>query len=125
LERRADPAIGFCRKRKFSAYWRAATRIPYPYVPIYQMLMLTALRLSEVADASVPEFDIRNQVWVWVIPAERMKGKNAGKKQARAHAVPLTADLLALLETLPRFNRGRYLFSTTNGSSPVWMGTTT
>jgi integrase len=103
------------------AYWRAATRMPYPYGPIYQMLMLTALRLSEVADASLPEFNFRNQVWV--IPAERMKGKNAGKKQARAHAVPLTADLLALLETLPRFNRGRFLFSSTNGSSPVWMGT--
>jgi len=103
------------------AFWRAATRMPYPYGPIYQMLILTALRLSEVADASLPEFDFRNKLWV--IPAERMKGKNNGKKQARAHAVPLTADLLVLLETLPRFNGGRYLFSTTNGSRPVWMGT--
>ena len=102
------------------AYWRAATRTPYPYGAIYQVLMLTALRLSEVADASLPEFDFRNQLWV--IPAGRMKGKNAGKKQARAHAVPLTADLLTLLEKLPRFNQGRYLFSTTNGVSPVWMG---
>lgn len=103
------------------AYWRTATRMPYPYGPIYQMLMLTALRLSEVADASLPEFDFRNKLWV--IPAERMKGKNAGKKQARAHAVPLTADLLAILEILPRFKGGKYLFSTTDGASPVWMGT--
>jgi integrase len=103
------------------AYWRAATRMPYPYGPIYQGLMLTALRLSEMADASKPEFNYRSKVLV--IPAERMKGKNAGKKQARAHSVPLTDDLLALLERLPRFNGGSYLFSTTNGSSPVWMGT--
>jgi hypothetical protein len=37
--------------------------------------VVTALRLSEVADASLPEFDFRNKLWV--IPAERMKGKNA------------------------------------------------
>jgi integrase len=103
------------------AYWRAASRLPYPYGPIYRLLMLTALRLSEVADASLPEFDFRAKLWV--IPAARMKGKNAGKKQARAHAVPLTADLLAVIERLPRFNAGRHLFSTTNGSSSVWMGT--
>lgn len=108
-------------EQEIFAYWRAASRMPYPYGPIYQMLMLTALRLSEVADASVLELDFPNKLWV--IPAERMKGKNAGKKQARAHAVPLTGGLLALLETLPRFNQGRYLFSTTNGSSSVWMGT--
>jgi integrase len=103
------------------AYWRAACRMPYPYGPAYKVLMLTALRLSEVVDASLPEFDFRNKLWV--IPAERMKGKNAGKKQARAHAVPLTADLLAVLEDLPELKGGKYLFSTTNGASPVWMGT--
>ena len=68
--------------------------------------------------ASLPEFDFRNELWV--IPPDRMKGKNAGKKQTSAHAVPLTADLL---ETLPRFNRGRFLVSAANGASPVWMVT--
>ncbi|MGC1562776.1 MAG: integrase arm-type DNA-binding domain-containing protein, partial [Bradyrhizobium sp.] len=67
------------------AYWRAATRMRYPYGPIYQVLMLTALRLSEVSDASLTEFNLRAKLWV--IPAGRMKGKNTGKKQARAHAV--------------------------------------
>lgn len=74
------------------AYWRAATRLPYPHGPTYRGLMLTALRVNELADASQPEFDYRDRLWV--IPANRMKGKNAGKKQARAHAVPLTDDLI-------------------------------
>jgi integrase len=103
------------------AYWRAASQLPYPYGAIYKVLMLTALRLSEVVDASLPEFDFRNKLWV--IPAERMKGKDAGKKQARAHAVPLTADMLAVLDALPRFKGGKFLFSTNNGTSSVWMGT--
>jgi integrase len=103
------------------AYWRAALRMPYPYGPFYRGLMLTALRLNELADASKPEFDFRSRVWV--IPAERMKGRNAGKKQARSHAVPLTGSMLKLLDELPRFNRGSYLFSATGGSSPIWVGT--
>jgi len=102
------------------AYWRAAMRLPYPYGPVYRGLILTALRVNELADASRPEFNYRDRVWV--IPAERMKGKNAGKKQARAHAVPLTGDFLALLERLPRFNGGPYLFSTTDGETPTWIG---
>jgi integrase len=52
-----------------------------------------------------------------------MKGKDSGRKQARPHAVPLTPDILALLESLPRFNRGRFLFSTTSGQSSAWIGT--
>jgi integrase len=82
--------------------------------------MLTALRLNELVGASRPEFNHRDRVWV--VPAERMKGKNAGKKQARAHAVPITDDLLALLGLLPRLNGGPYLFSTTNGKSPTSLG---
>jgi integrase len=103
------------------ALWRAATRMPYPVGPAYQMLCLTALRLNEALDASWNEFDMRQKIWV--IPAQRMKGKDSGKKQARDHAVPLTSELLALLETLPRFKHGKYLFSTTAGRSPTWFGT--
>jgi integrase len=103
------------------ALWRAASRMAYPVGPAYQLLCLTALRLNEAVDASWTEFDMREKVWV--IPALRMKGKDGGKKQARAHAVPLTADILALLETLPKFKGGKFLFSTTAGRSPTWIGT--
>jgi integrase len=100
------------------ALWRAATRTPYPHGPVYQLLILTALRLNEAADASWPEFDLTNRLWT--IPASRMKGKNG---KARAHVVPLTSEIIGILETLPRFKRerGQYLFSTTFGASPAWM----
>jgi hypothetical protein len=103
------------------AYWRAANRMPYPHGAIYKMLILTALRLNEATDASHPEFNYRDRIWV--IPSNRMEGRNAGKKQARPHAVPLTNDIMAVLDTLPRFNGGPFLFSTSNGESPVWMST--
>lgn len=98
------------------ALWRASGRIPYPHGPVYRLLLLTALRLNEAADASRIEIDRREGIWL--IPSERMKGAD---EDARAHAVPLTTEILAILEGVPRFNRGTYLFSTTFGEKPVWM----
>jgi integrase len=98
------------------AFWEATGRLPYPYGPIYRLLLLSGLRLNEVADAMWSEFDLPKGIWT--IPASRMKGKNG---KARPHSVPLTADILAILGSLPRFNGGEYLFSTTNGASPVWV----
>src|SRR5262245_50638506 len=99
------------------ALWRCAKRMPYPYGPVYRLLMLTALRLNEVADAS--ELELNRREKIWVIPAERMKGKNS---KARAHAVPLTDDILAIFDSLPRFKSGKFLFSTTFGKTPAWIG---
>lgn len=99
------------------ALWRAAARLPYPVGPVYRMLILTGLRLNEVADAKWSEFDFRNGMWV--IPASRMKGRDS---HAREFVVPLTADLLALLETLPRFKGGDFVFSNRDGRLPVWLG---
>jgi integrase len=98
------------------AFWRATGRMAYPHGPLYQLLLLTALRVNEAADASRPEFDHGKQLWT--IPANRMKGKNG---KVRAHVVPLTPATRALLETLPRFNTGDFLFSTTFGERPVWI----
>jgi len=98
------------------ALWRAASRMPYPHGPVYRLLMLSGLRLNEAADASWPEIDERNGVWV--IPSQRMKGRNG---KARPHAVPLTADIKGILDQLPRFKRGDFLFSCSFGQKPAWM----
>jgi integrase len=98
------------------ALQRAIKRFPYPYGPAYQLLLLSGLRLNEVADATWPEIDAASKLWT--IPASRMKGKNG---RARPHVVPLTAEMMALLEILPRFEQGDHLFSTTLGAKPVWI----
>ncbi len=101
------------------ALWRAADRVGYPHGPVYKLLILSALRLNEAADASWQEIDLQKREWI--IPAARMKGRNS---RARAHVVPLTDDLVDLFEELPRFGgkgSGPYCFTTTNGQKPVWM----
>ncbi|WP_299376354.1 site-specific integrase [uncultured Tateyamaria sp.] len=56
-----------------------------------QFTILTACRTSEVLEARWPEVDFEARVWT--IPAERMK---AGEE----HRVPLTNEMLAILEPL-------------------------
>ena len=91
---------------EIAAYWRAAEAMGYPFGKLFQLLLLTALRRNEAANARWGEIDMAAKLWV--IPAERMKGGSA-------HAVPLTPEISALLESLPRFAGGDFLFSTTGG----------
>lgn len=98
------------------ALWRATRRLPYPIGPVYQLLILTGLRLNEAAGATWSEFDLRNGMWV--IPAARMKGRDG---HVTEFAVPLTDDILAVLKTLPRLNGGEFLFSYSNGRKPMQM----
>jgi integrase len=119
------------------AFWRAAKRLPYPAGPVYQLLVLTGLRLNEVAEASWREFNptvvraIRQRGdrpidWTgfpvdqlyWEVPAERMKGLN---DSARSHVVPLTHQMLAILEGLPQFAGGEFLFSHNAGRTAAVM----
>jgi integrase len=92
------------------AAWKAADAIGYPYGPIFQLLMLTGARKSEVAEAHWREFDLDKALWM--IPPGRMKSD-------AAHVVPLTDDAMAILKNLPRFSSGEFVFSTTFGKSPV------
>jgi integrase len=92
------------------AFWRAAGRLGCPNGPLFRMLLLTGQRKSEVAEARWHEFDLSNRLWT--VPPERFKSGST-------HVVPLTNDVSTLLEELPRWIGGTFLFSTTAGRKPV------
>jgi integrase len=96
------------------AFWRATARLGYPYGPLYQLLLLTGLRLGEVCGAHWSEFDLERREWT--IPGARMKKTKRG---AQPFMVPLTDAMLAVLRPLPRFNGGDYVFSHTAGRLPL------
>jgi integrase len=98
------------------AFWRATGHMGYPAGPLYRLLILTGLRLNETADAKWSEFDLRGGVWI--VPAARMKGKDG---RVADHVVPITDDIAAVLKSLPRFQSGDFLFSTTFGRTSVWL----
>jgi integrase len=98
------------RDVEIQALWRATEQMGYPYGPLFQLLALTGQRKSEVSDARWSEFDLQRKLWT--IPAERMKAD-------APHTVPLTSEAIKIVETLPRFQNGGHLFSTTFGQKPV------
>jgi integrase len=67
-----------------------------------KLLLLTFVRKTEICEATWDEFDIENAKWL--IPAERMKMKDA-------HVVPLSTQALETLDTLRPYSLGsKYLF---------------
>jgi integrase len=92
------------------AIWMAAEECGYPYGPIARLLILTGQRLSQIVDLSWPEIDLEKLIVTF--PASRMKG-------ARAHALPIAPMAEEIIRSLPRFEGGPFLFTTTGGRVPV------
>jgi integrase len=67
-----------------------------------RLLILTLARRNEVAGARWEEFDLNAKLWT--IPSERAKAKHL-------HVVPLTDDMIAVLDSIRRLHPGEdYLF---------------
>jgi integrase len=115
------------------AFWRAAGRLGYPFGPLYKLLCLTACRVSELSDARWSELhpELRAVLhaaaqsgqrvnWsavpphakVLTVPRERFKSDVE-------HPVMLSDDALQIIEALPRWSGGDFLFTTTSGRLPV------
>jgi integrase len=92
------------------ALWKVSETLGYPFGPLYQLLLLTGARKSEVSDARWREFDLTKKIWT--VPPERFKS-NA------SHLVPLSDAAVAIIEALPRFTKGDHLFTTTYGEKPI------
>lgn len=98
---------------EWTSLWVAAKAIPYPFGPFTCTLMLSAQRLSTVAQMRWDE--IHGDVWV--IPKEKIKATRP--KDAKAHEVPISRALADTIAALPRISP--YVFSTT-GDKPISPG---
>jgi integrase len=90
--------------------WKVTGELDYPLAPLIRMLLVTGQRLREVAHGEWREVDAGEALWT--IPGTRMKNGDA-------HEVPLSQLALGILASLPRFQGGTFLFSTTGGKRPV------
>ncbi|MHC8412548.1 tyrosine-type recombinase/integrase [Pseudomonas sp. Hz4] len=75
-----------------------------------RLTILTALRTSEVLQATWEEVDF--QARLWTIPAERMK-------RPRRHRVPLSQAALDLMNELPRIDGNPFLFPGAKEGRPL------
>jgi integrase len=114
------------------AVWQAAEDTPYPYGPLFRLLLLTGARKSDIAKARWSE--IRGHMGdsggtvggqagdagvTLDIPAARYKSDDD-------HVIPLPPAALDIIRGLDRWvdgegkpKRNAFLFSTTNGDKPV------
>jgi integrase len=105
-----EPRQRVLNDRELAALWRATEELGYPFGQFYRLLLLTGARRSEVAGVRESEIDLDKKIWT--VPPERFKSK-------ATHLVPLTGPALDIIQALPRFGKGDYLFSTTFGEKPV------
>jgi integrase len=105
-----EPRDRALKDNEIKAIWPVLTELGYPFGAIQRLLLLLGQRRSEVAEMKWPEVDFDKREWT--IPASRSKSK-------REHIVPLPDATIEILENLPRFAGGSYIFTTTNGEKPV------
>jgi integrase len=114
VSRRKEPRQRTLSDDELLCFWRATARLGYPWQQVFRLLLLTGTRRTECAGAKWSEFlDLDDPSKArWQIPAERFKS-NA------VHIVPLTAEALAVVVTIPKFQRGNHLFSFSFGETPA------
>jgi integrase len=81
--------------------WRAADLLGYPVRQFIQTLLLTGQRRSEVAGMEWADVDLKAATWA--LSADDTKA-------SRAHLVPLSAPVVAILDAVPRM--GPFVFTT-------------
>lgn len=95
--------------REIVLFWRGCEHIGWPFGPLFQLLLLTAQRRDEVAEARRRELDLDKALWI--LPRERSKND-------KEHLVHLSKPAIEILRGLPRLEGEDFLF-TTNGITPV------
>jgi integrase len=90
-------------------FWQACERIGWPFGPLFRLLLLTAQRRDELAEARRHEFDLDKALWT--LPRERSKNE-------KEHLVHLSEPTIEILRGLPQLEGENFLF-TTNGATPV------
>jgi integrase len=90
-------------------FWHACETIGWSFGPLLQLLLLTATRRGEIAEATRNEFDLA--AGIWTLPRERVKND----KEIVTALSPLAREIIG---GLPEIGDKGLLFTTT-GQTPV------
>jgi integrase len=99
----------FIANNELRLMWLACDDLGWPFGSMYRLLLLTGLRLREVAEGRWSEIDLEG--CNWLIPAERMKN-------GEPHWVALSPAAVEIIKAMPRIDKCDLMFST-NGETAV------
>ena len=91
---------------ELAALWKASDAEPFPWRAAIKLLILTGARREEVFAAERAEFDLKGALWT--IPGDRAKNGNE-------HLVHLSAEAVAVLQTVPAMGDNPKLFPASRG----------
>lgn len=94
------------------AFWKATDSLGPAYRDVYRILLLTGQRLNDIARASWSEIDFDKKTLT--VPAARFKSD-------RDHVLPLTDDVVTILEGVKRWKNCPWVFSL-DGKVPATIG---
>ena len=94
----------YLSESEVAVVWKAASAMPWPFGPIFTLLLLTAQRREEVIGMRWTE--LSPDRLIWTIPKERAKN-------GRAHLVHLAPAAVAIIKALPRLSKSDLVFTTT------------
>ena len=110
--KRPAPAVERDRvlnEAEIRSFWLACDKIGWPFGPLFQLLLLTAQRRDELAEARWSEFDL--DAGLWSLPRGRTKND-------KAHLVHLSPLAVEIIGALPTVGQQGFVFTTT-GESPI------
>jgi integrase len=90
------------------AIWAAAEAFGYPFGSLVQLLLMCGARLNEAARLNHNE-----------IHGDTIFLRASRTKTEEVHTIPITARMRELIDALPDFGPGTFLFSTTGGRRPI------
>jgi integrase len=94
---------------ELAVIWPAIDAVGEPLATVYKLLLLTGARLREISAAKWEDFD--RDAATLTIPAGR-------SKTGDTMLIPLSGMAVKLIDAMPRFAGGDYIFTTT-GHTPV------
>ncbi len=87
-------------------FWQATKQHPYPFGPMWRLLLLTAQRRQEVSGMPWRELSLKPNDRHWLLPKER-------SKNSRENYIPLCAQALQELQEIERAKGSDFVFTTT------------
>lgn len=110
IERSRDRALD---DEEIRIVWQACEEIGWPFGPLVQLLILTGQRRDEVGGMRRSEIDTDKRLWS--LPGERTKNR-------RPHDVPLSDNVLSIIEALPQTAETDLVFTTTGVTAVSGFG---
>lgn len=105
---------------EIASLWRATEEMGWPFGPIFQLLLLTAKRRSEVSGMRWDEINLSEKTWTIAPERSGTKQRRRSDRALKPDVVPLSREAIKVINGLPRIGESEFVFvSRSKNDTPV------